>query len=73
MNEEVQQDQPVSPEPAPKQFIMVLDALAVAIIGRLCPGLKFLEVEGMVVETNPGHQFLVNPMAKPEAPPVEVV
>lgn len=52
--------------PTPKQYLMVLDDVTMALLGRLCPTLRFLEVEGMPMKECDTHTLLVNPKHLPQ-------
>lgn len=47
----------------PKQYLLVLDDVTMAIVGRLCPSIRFIEVEGMPMKDCTSHTLLVNPVA----------
>lgn len=51
-----------------KRYLILADDLHMSLLAKLNPGLLFLEVQGLHLENNPGHIFLVNPVNKPEAP-----
>ena len=74
MSEELKQEAPApveAPKP-PKQYLLVVDELNMAMLGRLMPGLLFVQVEGLAMENNKTHMLLVNPLpAKPEEPKVQ--
>jgi len=55
--------------PPAKQYVIIVDDLGVQLMGRVCPGLKFLEVEGMKIAGHEKHQFLVNPLPQPSEVP----
>lgn len=46
-----------------KQYLLVLDDVTMVIIGRICPSLRFIEVEGMPMKDCTSHTLLVNPVA----------
>ncbi len=46
----------------PKQYMPLLDEVSMACLRHLMPGMKFVDVEGMVMNENPGYQVLVNPI-----------
>jgi len=52
----------------------MVDELSMALLGRLCPGIVYLEVTGMPITDNPNYQVLVNPLHPPveETPTQEV-
>lgn len=49
-----------------KQYILIADEINISLLGKVMPGLKFLEVEGMNLKDHEGYQLLVNPMPKKE-------
>ena len=53
--------------PKPKQYLMVCDEMNMALLARLCPGMLFVQVEGMAVKDNENYMLLVNPITKPDA------
>jgi hypothetical protein len=61
--------------PKPKQYLIMADELHMAILGKIVPGLLFVQVEGMAMKDNSDHMLLVNPVAKqaPITSPVEAV
>lgn len=81
MNEEVKQETADSSNSAtittkPKQYLIMADELHMALLGKLIPGLMYVQVEGMNMENNPDYMLLVNPAKKdvaiqPEAPKVD--
>lgn len=50
-----------------KQYILVVDELNMAMLGRLAPGIQFVEVYGVEGETK-SFNFLVSPIPKTETP-----
>ena len=48
---------------------MILDDLHMAILAKLIPGARFIEVEGMAVKDNTDYMILVNPIIKTALPP----
>lgn len=66
---------PIEPITMPKQYLLMADEATMIMIGKIMPGMLFVQVEGMAMKDNDGHMLLVNPIAKP-APtiiPVEAV
>jgi hypothetical protein len=59
----------------PKQYLIMADELHMAILGKIIPGILFVQVEGMAMKDNSDHMLLVNPIAKPapETAPIEGV
>lgn len=49
--------------PKPKQYLIMADELHMAMLGKLLPGLLFVQVEGMAMQNNSTHMLLVNPVA----------
>ncbi len=47
-----------------KQYLMILDDTAMAIIGQLIPCIKYLEVEGISVPSCQDFKLLANPTPK---------
>lgn len=70
MSEELKQEvvapveTPVAP-PKPKQYLVMVDELSMAILGKLIPSMLFVQVEGMAMQGNDNHMLLVNPTNKP--------
>lgn len=55
-----------------KQYLLMADELHIALLGKLMPGLLYVQVEGLAVEGKPGYMLLVNPVKKEEeTQPVE--
>lgn len=48
-----------------KKYIAVFDQVGIACLGRLMPGITFVEILGMSLSDNPNVQVLVNPLPKP--------
>jgi len=46
----------------PKQYMPLLDEVNMACLRHMMPGMKFVEIEGMLMSDNSGYQLLVNPM-----------
>lgn len=59
-----QESDPIAP-PKPKQYLLMADELHMAMLGKIIPGLLFVQVEGMGMQNNPNHMLLVNPVANP--------
>lgn len=51
--------------PKPKQYLLMADELHMAVLGKIIPGLLFVQVEGMGMQNNSTHMLLVNPVADP--------
>lgn len=54
--------------PKAKQYLIMADELHMAMLGKIIPGLLFVQVEGMAMQNNDQHMLLVNPIVKPPAP-----
>lgn len=50
--------------PKPKQYIILIDDVAMAVLGKLMPSLKFCLVEGLAIPDNPHYHLLANPIIK---------
>jgi hypothetical protein len=46
----------------PKQFLMMVDEVGMALLSQLCGAVKFLQVEGLLLSDNESYQALVNPI-----------
>jgi hypothetical protein len=57
--------------PKAKQYLMLLDEMTMAIIGKIMPGMQFVEVEGYGMKDNDDYMLLVNPVKKVASPPIE--
>lgn len=55
----------IAPEPIaqPKQFLLLVDEMHMSLIGKLMPGLLFVEVQGKAIEKMDDCLFLINPKA----------
>lgn len=53
--------------PRSKQYLIMADEMHMAILGKIMPGILFVQVEGMAMKDNSDHMLLVNPIAKPAA------
>lgn len=51
--------------PRPKQYLVMVDDMGRALLGRLCPSLMYVEVEGVGLKEQPDYMALVNPLPKP--------
>ena len=73
MTEELHpQETPVETPPKPKQYLLMADEMHMALLGKLIPGLLYVQVEGLSMENNPDYMLLVNPVKKePQDPSVE--
>ncbi len=62
----------------PKQYMMIVDDVGMALISRVIPGIKYVEVSSMDM-SSPTHQVLVvpkvipTPDGVPQEPKVEVL
>lgn len=52
-----------------KQFIALLNEGNVAMLGALCPGMRFVQVGGMIMPGNDENMVLVSPKPKVIEPP----
>ena len=59
--EEVEKSEKPDVIPSNPQFLMLLDQTHVAMLSKMMPGVKYLQVEGMDITDKPTHQLLVNP------------
>lgn len=61
-----------APAPAPKstQYLLMIDEVGASFLGRICPGIQFVQVEGINMKGNTTHMALVSPMAAPVLQPV---
>lgn len=50
--------------PAPKQYLLMADELNMALLARLMPGIRYVEVQGMVMTDNAAFNLLVTPVPK---------
>ena len=48
--------------PKPKQYLLMADELHMAMLGKLIPGLMYVQVQGMAIAGNSDHMMLVNPL-----------
>lgn len=51
--------------PKPKQYLLMADELHMSVLGKIIPGLLFVQVEGMAMQNNSTHMLLVNPVVTP--------
>lgn len=69
MSNQGQPQVPVAEEqPKPKQYLMMIDEIGAAFLGKICPGIQFVQVEGINMTGNETHMALVSPIAKPAQP-----
>lgn len=54
-----------------KQYLIMADEVHMAVIGKMMPGIRFVEVQGINIDSQPNHTFLVNPKPVAEDKPVE--
>lgn len=47
-----------------KQYILMVDHINMLLIGKVLPGIQFLEVQGMNVQGNDALQVLTTPIVK---------
>lgn len=67
MSEEMNTESPIA---NPKQYLLMADEVTMPILGKLIPGLLYVQVEGMAMQGNDNHMLLVNPMVKPTVPTI---
>lgn len=60
----LEQLQPIQPKP--KQYLLLADELHMTILGKLIPGLLFVEVEGLPMKDSTEYMLLANPVNKPK-------
>lgn len=48
----------------PKQYLLVLNDVHMALLSNLIPGISFIQIEGLPIQGNDTHQLLVNPLPK---------
>jgi len=58
------------PQVQKKQYLLVVDEIGMAMLGKLCPFFGFVPVEGMPLQGNGTHQALVTPI-QPAIQPLE--
>lgn len=54
----------------PKQYLVMVSDVTMALINKICPGLGFLEVEGMNLKECEDKLVIVTPVPKPVEPAV---
>lgn len=59
-----------SMEAAPKQYLLMVNDVGMALISRVIAGLQFLEVQGLTVKDNPNLNLLASPVAMPLEMPI---
>lgn len=64
---DTQQELTVEPiQPKLKQYLLLADELHMSILGKLMPGLLFVEVEGLPMKDSTEYMLLANPVQKPK-------
>jgi len=53
-------------EPSKKQYLLMVDELGAALLGKLMPSLQLVEIRAMPLNDNKDYQLLVNPIVKPD-------
>lgn len=48
----------------PKQYLLMADDITRVLLGKIAPGLQFIQVEGMTMENNSDYTLLANPIQK---------
>jgi hypothetical protein len=79
MSEEIKAPEAANPATTatkPKQYLLMVDELNAALLGRVFPAIQMVQVEGINMQNNESHMALVTPMVKPpiqaaEAPKVD--
>lgn len=64
MSEEIKEAPAPVEAPKAKQFLILADEMHMALLGRLIPGLLYVQVEGMAMQGNSDYMLLVNPVKK---------
>lgn len=60
---EIPQEETIkSVEAPPKSFLIMTDEITMAMLGKLFPSLRFLQVEGLPIKDNTSHMLLANPI-----------
>lgn len=59
MSEEV--IEPITIPPKPKQYLLMVDDVAMVLLNKLSPGLMFVEVQGMNMKDDEKNLVLVTP------------
>ena len=57
--------QPEAPAHKPKQYLLMVDEINAALLGRVFPSIQMVQVEGINMQGNDTHMALVTPMVKP--------
>jgi hypothetical protein len=52
-----------------KQYLLMVDEVSMAILGKLLPSIKYVAVEGMFLKDNANYQMLVSPLPPQEKDP----
>jgi hypothetical protein len=64
--EKIEEQLPAVEQPKPKQYLLMVDDVFMAVLGRIVPGMRFVEVEGMSLEGNNQSMVLATPIPKPK-------
>lgn len=51
----------------PKQFLIMVDELYMALLSKLVPGIQFCQVEALTVKDSDEYTLLANPNPKPKS------
>lgn len=62
MSEELKQPE----APKAKQYLLMVDEMNLALLGRVIPGLQFVQVEGFNMDSSKTHMALVTPKPAPQ-------
>lgn len=65
MSEEIKAPAVEAPVQKPKQYLLMVDEMAMSMLGKLLPGMLFVQIEGMSMQGNDNHMLLVSPINKP--------
>lgn len=68
MSEELNQPEAAAPAHKPKQYLLMVDEINAALLGRVFPSIQMVQVEGINMQGNETHMALVTPMVKPVQP-----
>lgn len=64
VDSEVIQEASVETAVKPKQYLLLADEMHRVLLGRLIPGILFVEVEGINMKDNDGYMLLANPVPR---------
>jgi hypothetical protein len=49
-------------ESQPKQYLLLVDSLNMLLLGKMMPGLGFVEVQGMKIKEKETHYVMISPI-----------